>query len=204
MLAIARPRAKSDPIPERAQGHRPDPRDAIQVVEAPEDIPALSIKDPTKLVYLTQTTLSMDDAKVISDAIRKRYPAVKEPPSEDICYATTNRQLAVRTLAQDADLVLVVGSRNSSNSVRLTEISETTGTKAYLLDDVTELKHEWFKGVGTVLITAGASAPEDLVQGIVREVIEKYGGELEESHVVQEDMHFALPFSLRVLQGSGV
>ncbi len=178
---------------------------AITIVESPADVARLPFTgDGADLVYLTQTTLSMDDAKVISDAIRKRYPAVKQPPSEDICYATTNRQLAVRTLAMDADLVLVVGSRNSSNSVRLTEISETTGTKAYLLDDVTELNHEWFKGVNTVLITAGASAPEDLVQGIVRELIANYGGELEESHVVQEDMHFALPFSLRVLQGSGV
>jgi len=179
--------------------------DAITIVESPRDVEKLTLTgDGRDIVYLTQTTLSMDDAKVISDAIRRKYPNVKEPPSEDICYATTNRQLAVRTLAKSADLVLVVGSRNSSNSVRLTEISETSGTKAYLLDDVTELRHEWFVGVGTVLITAGASAPEDLVQGIVREVVEKYGGEREESHVVPEDMHFALPYSLRVLQGAGV
>lgn len=178
---------------------------AISIVESPADVDALPFAgDGSDMVYLTQTTLSMDDAKIISDAIRRRYPKVKQPPSEDICYATTNRQLAVRTLAKFTDLVLVVGSRNSSNSVRLTEISETSGTRAYLLDDVSELKHEWFVNVDSVLITAGASAPEDLVQGIVREVIDKYGGELEESHVVEEDMHFALPYSLRVLQGSGV
>ena len=178
---------------------------AITIVESPQDVERLPFTgNGEDMVYLTQTTLSMDDAKVISDAIRKRYPAVKEPPSEDICYATTNRQLAVRMLARDADLVLVVGSRNSSNSVRLTEISETTGTSAYLLDDVSELKHAWFEGVNTVLITAGASAPEDLVQGIVQELVDKYGGKVEDSHVVKEDMHFALPFSLRVLQSSAV
>jgi 4-hydroxy-3-methylbut-2-enyl diphosphate reductase len=179
--------------------------DAITIVESPHDVARLKFTgDGSDMVYLTQTTLSMDDAKLISDAIRRRYPAVKEPPSEDICYATTNRQLAVRELARDADLVLVVGSRNSSNSVRLTEISQNSGTRAYLLDDVSELKHEWFNGVGTVLITAGASAPEDLVQGIVQELIDHYDGQVAESHVVQEDMHFALPYSLRVLQGSGV
>ncbi|MEX2216955.1 MAG: 4-hydroxy-3-methylbut-2-enyl diphosphate reductase [Phycisphaeraceae bacterium] len=178
---------------------------AITIVESPADVERLPFPgNGQDMVYLTQTTLSMDDAKVISDAIRKRYPAVKEPPSEDICYATTNRQLAVRTLAKGADLVLVVGSRNSSNSVRLTEISETTGTAAYLLDDVSELRHDWFVGVNIVLITAGASAPEDLVQGIVQELVDKFGGKVEDSHVVEEDMHFALPFSLRVLQSSAV
>lgn len=176
---------------------------AITIVESPSDVDALEFEgDGSDMVYLTQTTLSMDDAKLISDAIRRRYPNVKQPPTEDICYATTNRQLAVRELAPQADLTIVVGSKNSSNSVRLTEISETTGTDAYLVDDVSEIDGSWLEGVGTVLITAGASAPEDLVQGIVKELIDKYGGKFEENHVVGEDMHFSLPYSLRVLQGA--
>jgi len=179
--------------------------DAITIVESPADVAKLThAGDGSDMVYLTQTTLSMDDARVISDAIRKRYPKVKEPPSEDICYATTNRQHAVRALAKAAELVLVVGSKNSSNSVRLTEISETTGTTAYLVDDVSEIDHTWFEGIDKVLITAGASAPEDLVQEIVDELRQRYGGDPEESHVVKEDMHFALPVTLRVLRDGGV
>lgn len=174
--------------------------DAFTIVESPEDVEQLTFTEKDKIVYLTQTTLSMDDANVIIDAIKNKYPHVKEPPSEDICYATTNRQHAVRALAPDADLCIVVGSRNSSNSLRLTEISENDGCPAYLVDDKNELDHGWFAGVETVLVTAGASAPEHLVREIVRELIECYGGEVEDSHVVDEDMHFNLPRSLRVLQ----
>ncbi|MFT3685474.1 MAG: 4-hydroxy-3-methylbut-2-enyl diphosphate reductase [Phycisphaerales bacterium] len=138
--------------------------DVTQVVESPADIANLSIKDPAKLVYLTQTTLSTDDAGVIIDALKKAFPMIKEPPGSDICYATTNRQAAVRQIAPECDAVLVVGSRNSSNSVRLTEISQNVGTRAYLLDDASELQDAWFKdlpGAGrdaTVMVTAGASA----------------------------------------------
>src|SRR5699024_1519647 len=109
--------------------------------------------------------------------IKEKYPNVKEPPSDDICYATTNRQKAVRELSRDVELVLVVGSANSSNSVRLTEISETTGAPAHLVDDVSEIDYKWFEGVNTVLVTAGASAPEHLVSEIVDELKERYGGE---------------------------
>jgi 4-hydroxy-3-methylbut-2-en-1-yl diphosphate reductase len=177
--------------------------DAITIVESPADVAKLPFEgDGENLVFLTQTTLSMDDAEVITNAIRARYPKVKEPPTEDICYATTNRQLAVRTLASEADLVLVVGSKNSSNSLRLTELAETAGTKAYLLDDVSELDAQWMVGVETLLVTAGASAPEDLVQAIISHVMHNYDGELRETHVVEEDMDFALPYSLRVLQNT--
>ncbi|MFA9478302.1 4-hydroxy-3-methylbut-2-enyl diphosphate reductase [Phycisphaerales bacterium AB-hyl4] len=175
---------------------------AITIVESPEDVDKLPFTQDDKLVYLTQTTLSMDDANRIINAIKARYPQVKQPPSEDICYATTNRQHAVRALAESVDLVLVVGSKNSSNSVRLTEISETTGTRAHLLDDKRELQSEWFDGVNLVLVTAGASAPEYLVQEIIQELIDTHGGEAEESHVVEENMHFNLPVSLRVLAKS--
>jgi 4-hydroxy-3-methylbut-2-enyl diphosphate reductase len=176
--------------------------DAFTIVESPDDVENLPFNGDEKLVYLTQTTLSMDDANVIIDAIKQRYPNVKEPPSEDICYATTNRQHALRALAPGADLCIVVGSKNSSNSVRLTEISENTGTPAHLVDDKSEIDHRWFDGVNTVLVTAGASAPEHLVQEIVRVLIETYGGEVEDPHIVEEDVEFNLPRSLRVLQES--
>jgi len=174
--------------------------DAITIVQSVEDVNQLTFGPGEKLVYLTQTTLSMDDALVIIEAIRSRYPNVKAPPSDDICYATTNRQLAVRSLASECDLVLVVGSKNSSNSVRLTEISQNSGTRAYLVDDVSEIEHTWFKGVNTVLVTAGASAPEHLVDEIVDALVTRHGGKVDERHVVEENMHFELPVSLRVLK----
>ena len=174
--------------------------DAITIVESPEDVQATHFSDDEQLVYLTQTTLSIDDANVIINAIKQKYPHCKAPPKEDICYATTNRQNAVREMAKSADLTLVVGSTNSSNSVRLTEISETDGTKAKLLDDKSELQADWFEGVNTVLVTAGASAPDDLVQEILDELRVNHGGEVEESTPVDEGMQFALPVTLRVLK----
>ncbi len=174
--------------------------DAITIVESAEDVKRLPFTEKDRLVYLTQTTLSMDDAQRIISAIKQRYPHVKEPPSEDICYATTNRQHAIADLAPEADLVLVVGSRNSSNSVRLTEISENCGTRAYLVDDVSEIDHRWFEGVDTVVITAGASAPEHLVQQIVDELTDKYNGRLQDRPGVHEHMEFSLPVTLRVLR----
>ena len=176
--------------------------DAITIVESPEDVEKLTFTQDDPIAYLTQTTLSLDDANRIIGAIRRRYPHVHEPPTEDICYATTNRQRAVRELSHQADLTLVVGSPNSSNSVRLTEISENDGTPARLIDDRSEIDHAWFEGVETVLVTAGASAPEHLVQDIVDELIERHGGEVEHSTVIEEDMTFNLPRSLRVLEHS--
>jgi len=173
--------------------------ESITIVESPDDVEKLPFGPGDPLAYLTQTTLSMDDANVIIEAIRQRYPHVKNPPSEDICYATTNRQQAVRAHAAEADLVLGVGSQNSSNSVRLTEISETSGTAARLVDDVSEIDDSWFNRVDTVLVTAGASAPEHLVQEIVTRLVNEHGGRIEDSHIVEEDMHFNLPVSLRVL-----
>lgn len=173
---------------------------AITIVESPQDVGNLSYTVDDKLVYLTQTTLSMDDANKIISAIKDRYPNVKAPPSEDICYATTNRQDVVSDRCEEADLVLVVGSQNSSNSLRLAEIAENMGTPAYLIDDVTELKSDWFARVNTVLLTAGASAPEHLVEQIIDELISNYAGQLEPSEMVDEGMHFELPLSLRVLK----
>ena len=169
----------------------------IQIVESPSDIPHLQIIDPEKLVYLTQTTLSTDDADVIISSLKDAFPSINAPPTDDICYATTNRQTAVRDSADDVDLVLVVGSTNSSNSLRLTEISETAGTTAYLIDDVSHLKDSWFSNIHSVLVTAGASAPEHLVTEIIEYLKEHYNGKLEADSLVDEDMTFSMPKSLQ-------
>ncbi len=173
---------------------------AITIVESPEDVENLPFTAEDKIAYITQTTLSRDDAQRIIKAIVAKFPHAKIPPSEDICYATTNRQNAIRAMASGTDLVLVVGSQNSSNSVRLTEIAEHDGTPAKLVDDRSELCHEWFDGVESVLITAGASAPENLVQEIIEELVHTYTGEVEERQHVEEDMHFKLPVTLRILR----
>ena len=178
-------------------GTRGEAPDAIQVVESPACIPSLRIDDPTKLVYLTQTTLSLDDAERIIGALQDAFPAIKAPPTEDICYATTNRQMAVRELAPQCDLVLVIGSRNSSNSKRLAEIAESMGTRSHLIDDASEMDDAWFDGVESVLITAGASAPEDLVVQLVQQLIEQHGGTVEQHDVRQESVEFGLPASLK-------
>lgn len=172
--------------------------DVTQVVESPADIANLKILEASKLVYLTQTTLSTDDAQVIIDALKRAFPFIKDPPGSDICYATTNRQHAVRQLSPECDLVLVVGSKNSSNSVRLTEISQNVGTPARLLDDASEIDWAWFAtGQEVVLVTAGASAPEDLVAEVCRVLLAKFGGELEQRNLVEEDIEFNLPMGLR-------
>jgi 4-hydroxy-3-methylbut-2-enyl diphosphate reductase len=174
--------------------------DAITIVESPQDVAKTRFSPQDSLVYLTQTTLSMDDANVIISAIKKKYPHVKAPPSDDICYATTNRQHAVRYIAPEADLVLVVGSKNSSNSVRLTEIAETSGTPAHLVDDVSEIDPAWLQDVQTLLLTAGASAPEHLVQEIMQYLHDKHDATIDERFTTDENMHFELPRSLRVLK----
>lgn len=178
-------------------GTRGEAPHAIQVVESPDDIPSLRIDDPNRLVYLTQTTLSMDDANEIIAALRKAFPNIKDPPSEDICYATTNRQRAVRAIAPECDLVLVVGSKNSSNSQRLREIAEASGTRAYLIDDCQEVQDAWFDGVQTVLITAGASAPEHLVKDLILHLIRRHGGEVEQHDIYHESVEFGLPGTLK-------
>ncbi len=180
-------------------GTRGEAPEAIQVVERPEDIPNLAIHDPSRLVYLTQTTLSLDDANVIIRALKEAFPDIHEPPSSDICYATTNRQTAVREIAPEADFVLVVGSRNSSNSVRLTEIAANDGTPSRLIDDADGIDPAWFEGVGTVLVTSGASVPEDLVHGVIEALVERFGGEVEQRDVFDERVEFGLPGSLREL-----
>ncbi|RMH30073.1 MAG: 4-hydroxy-3-methylbut-2-enyl diphosphate reductase [Planctomycetota bacterium] len=186
-------------------GTRGEAPDAIQVVESPDDIPSLTIHDPDKLTYLTQTTLSVDDAEVIISALKRAFPNIKAPPTSDICYATTNRQAAVRQHAPECDLVLVVGSQNSSNSKRLTEIAEHQGVPAHLIDDLTELDPAWFSPDQTVFVTAGASAPEYLVADVCKHLIETHGGTIELRTTVNEDVEFQIPKSLKdIMRQTGV
>src|SRR6516165_5779171 len=163
--------------------------DRMILVETAEDVEKLEI-NPEKIAYLTQTTLSVDDANIVIDALRKKFPQIANPPKDDICYATQNRQEAVRELAARADLVLVLGSQNSSNSRRLAEIAGSLGPHAHLIDGVTEIEAAWFEGVATVLITAGASAPEDVVHECIDYLQKRYGATIQEELVRDEDVHF--------------
>jgi 4-hydroxy-3-methylbut-2-enyl diphosphate reductase len=169
------------------------------LVEDVADVEALDLPPGAKLAFLTQTTLSVDEAKVVIEALRKKYPRVVGPSKDDICYATQNRQEAVRELVPQADVVLVLGSRNSSNSQRLAEIARATGRAAHLIDRATELKEEWFRPTDTVLITAGASAPEEHVQDCVEYLRRRFGAEVESRTVREEHVSFPLPRELRVL-----
>lgn len=176
--------------------------DHMILVEDAADVEALNLPTGAKLAFLTQTTLSVDEAKVVIDALRKKYPQVVGPNKDDICYATQNRQEAVRELVPQADVVLVLGSRNSSNSQRLAEIARATGRPAYLIDRVTELHDEWFRPTDTVLVTAGASAPEEHVQACVEYLREKFGASVESRVVREEHVSFPLPRELRVVANS--
>ena len=173
--------------------------DAIILVEDEEDVDRIEVADESKVAYLTQTTLSVDDANRIIKKIRERFPDVKSPPKGDICYATQNRQEAVRIIADDVQLVLVVGSQNSSNSQRLKEIAIEQGKAAYLIDGVDDIDDSWFESVDTMMITAGASAPENLVQGCVDYMKRNFDAELEARVIREEKVHFNLPKELKAL-----
>jgi 4-hydroxy-3-methylbut-2-enyl diphosphate reductase len=173
--------------------------EAIVLVESVEDVARLNFPPDTKLAYLTQTTLSVDDANRIIDAVKARFPQIAGPPKEDICYATQNRQEAVRLLAAEADVVLVLGSQNSSNSQRLKEIAQERGIRAYLIDGARDIDDAWFDGSETVVVTAGASAPESVVQECVQHLQERFGAAVEPRTIRQEDVHFQLPRELRGL-----
>jgi 4-hydroxy-3-methylbut-2-enyl diphosphate reductase len=168
----------------------------IILVETPEDVERVTVNDPRRVAYLTQTTLSVDDANRVIAALRNRFPEIVGPPKEDICYATQNRQEAVRELAREADLVLVVGSRNSSNSLRLAEVAEQFA-RAYLIDDVSDIDADWFDGAETVVLTAGASAPEELVLDCLDWLKNEFHAEIERRMVREEDVVFPLPRALR-------
>ena len=174
----------------------------IFLVQSILDVAGLAPKDPQQLAYVTQTTLSVDDTKAIIAALRERFPSIEGPRKDDICYATQNRQDAVRRLAAEVDLMLVVGSTNSSNSNRLCELAARQGTPAYLIDDATGLRQEWLDGVQHIGVTAGASAPERLVREVVVRLQEWGAGDVNELDGVQEDVTFALPKMLRSVGGS--
>lgn len=173
--------------------------ESITLVESPEDVERLPFTKEDRIAYLTQTTLSVSEAESVISRLRKRYPQIESPPKEDICYATTNRQEAVSTLAEKADLVIVLGSQNSSNSRRLMEIGKSLGKRAFLVDGSGELPIDSFSGEETVLITAGASAPEVVVQECIDTLVERFGAEVESVVVREEHVSFPLPKELRLL-----
>ncbi|MFH1304375.1 MAG: 4-hydroxy-3-methylbut-2-enyl diphosphate reductase [Planctomycetota bacterium] len=174
--------------------------ESITLIETPEEVAALNFPEEAKLAYLTQTTLSVDEAGRVIRSLKEKYPQIESPPKEDICYATTNRQEAVSELVLQADLVLVLGSQNSSNSKRLMEIGKTAQKPAYLIDGVDELLPEWLEGYETILITAGASAPEVVVQELVQHLEDQYQAEVENAVIRKESVRFPLPRELRTLQ----
>ncbi len=167
------------------------------LVETAADVEQLDVPDPDKVAYLTQTTLSVDDANLVIAALRRKFPRIANPPKDDICYATQNRQEAVRELAARAELVLVLGSQNSSNSRRLAEIANSLGIPSFLVDGVSEIQDDWFHDVETVLITAGASAPEQVVQECIEYLQRNFGATIREETVREENVRFPLPKSLR-------
>jgi 4-hydroxy-3-methylbut-2-enyl diphosphate reductase len=172
--------------------------DNIQLVDGPAGSNSVEVRDPAKVAWLSQTTLSVDETVETVAALRERFPQLLDPPSDDICYATQNRQAAVKQIAGQSDVVIVVGSRNSSNSVRLVEVALDAGARAaYLVEDATAIEPAWLEQVGTVGVTSGASVPEELVAGVLNSLADAGFGNVEEVEAVQERMVFALPHELR-------
>src|SRR3954454_3514139 len=183
---------------EEVEGTAGEAPEHIQLVQSPDDVAGIVVRDPTKVAWLSQTTLSVDETMATVDAIRARFPQLLDPPSDDICYAAQNRQLAIKEISSDADLVIVVGSANSSNSVRLAEVALEAGAKAaYRVDDASEIDPSWLEGVDKVSVTSGASVPEDLVQGVLSFLAGHGFPDAEAVHTAEESLIFALPPELR-------
>ena len=181
------------------QWYKDPPREnKIYLVESPEDVNALEVTYPDKLAYVTQTTLSVDDTQGVIKALQKKFPSIVGPKHDDICYATQNRQDAVKEVARDVELMLVVGSINSSNSNRLRELAEKQGVPSYLIDGAADIKPEWLVNVKRIGVTAGASAPESLVTGVIEQLCQQGSGRVVNVEGVAESMVFALPKELRV------
>ncbi len=168
------------------------------LVETVEDVDRLDLPDPTRVRYLTQTTLSLDETREIVNRLKQRFPLVQGPPAQDICYATENRQMAVKAVSEFCDLLLVVGSQNSSNSKRLVEVGDNFGVRSYLVNDRTDIDTLWLEGVRNVAVTAGASAPEHLVQELIEFLRERGFHNMEELELVEEDVRFSLPGELMI------
>lgn len=182
--------------------YRPNPSSQIYLVETTDDVETLNVKNPHALAYVTQTTLSVDDTKNIIDALRARYPDIKGPRKDDICYATQNRQDAVRELADKVDVFLVIGSANSSNSNRLRELAEKQNVAAHLIDGAEDIDAGWFEGVESIGVTAGASAPEVLVQGVISHLENLFDTRIITNEKATENVHFQLPKALRTATDS--
>jgi 4-hydroxy-3-methylbut-2-en-1-yl diphosphate reductase len=182
---------------EEVEGTMGEAPDHIVLVENEADVDALEVDDPLKVSYISQTTLSVDETRAIILRLRERFPAIVGPRTDDICYATTNRQLAVKQLAQECDLVLVIGSRNSSNSNRLVEVAREHGAASHLIDNESEVREEWLDGMRIVGITSGASAPEDLVKRLVQFFRDRGTDDVQELEVIREDVRFMLPKTIR-------
>jgi 4-hydroxy-3-methylbut-2-enyl diphosphate reductase len=189
---------------EEVEGTMGEAPGRIVLVQSEEDVDTLEIDDPTRIAYISQTTLSVDETRSIILRLRERFPAIVGPRTDDICYATTNRQAAVKQLAKECDLVLVIGSRNSSNSNRLVEVVRELGTNSHLIDNASQMQEEWLEGASTVGISSGASAPEELVQELVQIFRDRGVDDIQELEVVREDVRFMLPKAIRQgLAGGG-
>ena len=183
---------------EEVEGTQGEAPEHIQVVNSPDDVDSVTVRDPEKVIWLSQTTLSVDETMETVRRLRERFPSLQDPPSDDICYATQNRQVAVKKLAPECDLVIVVGSANSSNSVRLVEVALDAGARAsYRIDKADEIDPAWFEGVTTVGVTSGASVPEILVREVLEALAERGYGQVEEVRTATEDLMFSLPRELR-------
>lgn len=183
---------------EEVEGTAGEAPDHVTLVNGPDDVDSIVVKDPDKVVWLSQTTLSVDETMETVRRLRERFPNLQDPPSDDICYATQNRQVAIKKVAEQADLVIVVGSANSSNSVRLVEVALEYGAKAaYRVDYASEIKQEWLDGVSSVGVTSGASVPEVLVQEVLDDLAGAGYQDVEEVKTAEEDLMFSLPKELR-------
>jgi 4-hydroxy-3-methylbut-2-enyl diphosphate reductase len=182
---------------EEVEGTMGEAPDQVVLIETEDDVDRLEVADPERVAYISQTTLSVDETTAIIARLRERFPAIIGPRTDDICYATTNRQAAVRQLARECDLVLVIGSRNSSNSNRLVEVARDHGAESHLIDNEAQVREEWLEGKRTVGITSGASAPEELVQRLVGFFRARGTTDVSEFEVVQEDVRFMLPKEIR-------
>jgi 4-hydroxy-3-methylbut-2-enyl diphosphate reductase len=183
---------------EEVEGTTGEAPESIILVETTDDVDRLEIDDPDRVAFITQTTLSVDETAGVIARLRERFPKIVSPKSDDICYATTNRQLAVKQLAAECDLVLVIGSRNSSNSNRLVDVTREHGTQAHLIDKAAEVEESWLEGVHTLGITSGASAPEELVSELVEMFRARGSEDVAELRAIDEDVRFMLPKPIRV------
>lgn len=183
---------------EEVEGTAGEAPEAVQLIDGDKDVMAAKVKDPSKVIWLSQTTLSVDETMETVDKLKKRFPLMQNPPSDDICYATQNRQVAIKKVGAMSDLVIVVGSANSSNTVRLVEVALDAGAKAaYRVDYASEIQEEWFENVETVGVTSGASVPEELVQEVIDYLDNRGFGSVETITTAEEDIQFSLPKELR-------